>query len=151
MLNDIERRRFLIQPARKHLAPFVVGPTHDQLDKAARQLLAFPRLGLVTGFKADNRVADPHRLPWFHLKVARQTIAFIEKSDRRNALGHRRPRPRCRVARRRWLIRLGRNRFLTRCRQRTLNCGCCGRQAEEGNRATDQPATRHDASGLHAS
>jgi hypothetical protein len=77
VLDDVERRRFLVKPARKYLAPFVVGTIDDQLDKRTGQLLAFPRLGLVARFKADDSIADADRLARFHVKVARQTIAFV--------------------------------------------------------------------------
>jgi hypothetical protein len=151
MLDNIERRRFFIKPARKHLAPFVVGAAHDQLDKTTRQLLAFPRLGLVTSFKADHSIADPHGLTRFHLNIARQTIAFIENAKRRDSLVHWCPGPRRRVTRGWRLIIFGRDRFVTWCRQRPLNCGRCGSEAQKRNRTTDQPTPLHTASGLHAS
>ena len=42
VLDDVERRRFLVEPAREHPAPAFVRPLHVELDERAGQLLILP-------------------------------------------------------------------------------------------------------------
>jgi hypothetical protein len=149
MLNDVERGRFLEQPPREHLAPFVVGPVDDDLHERAGQLILLPRLGLVTGFQAHNDIVDPHGGPRFHHKIARQTIAFVQDTERRNAFGHRRRGFGCRQpSRRRFFSNDGR---VPRAGDSILDRRRSGGERNKPQRAANKPAPLHAASGLQAS
>jgi hypothetical protein len=71
MFDDIERRRFLEHPARKHLAPFFAhGIFDDHLNKGTGQLFLFPRLGLIARAQPHDEIADMHRFTGLHREIA---------------------------------------------------------------------------------
>jgi hypothetical protein len=90
MLNDVERRRFFIHPARKDPLPTAVGLLHVQLDERSGQPLIFPRRAGFAGAQADDRVLDLERLAGLQGQVADNAVALIEKAQHGDPLGHRR-------------------------------------------------------------
>jgi hypothetical protein len=91
MLDDVERRRLLEQPAGKHLAPVRAGRIlDDHLHERTGQLVGFPVGSRFAGFQFDDEIADADALTGFQLHVARQAVALVEDAERRDALGHRR-------------------------------------------------------------
>jgi hypothetical protein len=90
MLNDVERRAFLVQPTRKDPLPIGVGATHIELDEGARQPLGFPRRGRFASAQADHRILGADRLPWPEHEIAHDSVALVEQCDHRHALAHRR-------------------------------------------------------------
>jgi hypothetical protein len=71
MLDDIQRRRFLEKPARKHLAPILAGGVlDDDLDECPGQLIGLPIGGGFACLQPDDQVADAHSLPRFQLDIA---------------------------------------------------------------------------------
>jgi hypothetical protein len=89
MLDNIERRRFLEQPARKISAPFIIAAMYDHLDERAGIMFGFPGRSRFTGFQSHDKIADANRLTWLHREIAIETVALVEYPQRRNALGHR--------------------------------------------------------------
>jgi hypothetical protein len=90
VLDDVERRRLLVKPARKDAAELAVRAAHVQLHEGAGILLGLPgRRGLAIAEPHDH-VADPHRLARPQRQVALQAIALVEQADHRDPLRHRR-------------------------------------------------------------
>jgi hypothetical protein len=90
MLDDVERRRFLIDPARKDALPAAAGLLHIQLDERAGQFLIFPRRARFAGAQADDRVPDLDRLARLQGQVADDAVALVEEAQNRDSIGHRR-------------------------------------------------------------
>jgi hypothetical protein len=89
MLDDVERRRFLVEPAREHASPDLVGLLDIELDESAGKRRALPRRGRLARTQADNHVADAQRLAGLHRQVADDAVALVEQADHRDPLGHR--------------------------------------------------------------
>ena len=89
MLDHVERRTFLVQPARKHPIPSAVGPPIVELDERAGQSLGFPRRGRIARPKANGDVLDPHRLTRFEREITDDPVALVEQGDHRHAIAHR--------------------------------------------------------------
>ena len=89
MLDDVERRRFLVQPARENAVPRLVGLQHIDLDERARELLFFPWSRRFAGPKPDDDVLPAHRLPRMKSHVLYQAVALVENADDRDTLRHR--------------------------------------------------------------
>ena len=62
VLDDVERRRFLVEPARKDPLELALRVAHVELDEGAGQLLHLPGRGRLAGAQPDDHVADAHRL-----------------------------------------------------------------------------------------
>jgi hypothetical protein len=90
VLDDVERRRFLVEPARKHPLPAPVGKLDVELHEGTRQGLVLPRCGGFAGSQADHRVADAHRLARPQRDVANDPVALVEQAQDGDPLRHRR-------------------------------------------------------------
>jgi hypothetical protein len=89
VLDDVERRRLLVQPAREDPLPAPLRIAHVELDEGAGQSLDLPGRGRLAGAKADDRVADPNRLPRLQSERAGDSVALVEQTQHRDTLGHR--------------------------------------------------------------
>jgi hypothetical protein len=155
VLNDVERRRLLIQPTGEGPVPFarIAG---EHLNKGTGILLGLPRGGGFAGAQLHHDVADAHALAGFERQVAPQPAALVEQPNRCHALRHWRRA----LVHRRWSrLRLGLGRgfgfgvCLLRWRDRILDGGHgLPRAYREDDRAKRQgePAP-HALPGLHAS
>jgi len=90
MLDDVERRGFLVQPARKDPLEDILRIAHIDLHECAGQRLRFPGRRRFAGTQADDHVADPERLARLHRQVARNAVALVQQPDDGDAFGHRR-------------------------------------------------------------
>ena len=90
MLDHVERRALLVQPACKHPLPIGIGAAHVELDEGPGQPLGFPRRGRIARAEADQRILGADRLARFQREVADDAVTLVEQSDDRHALGHRR-------------------------------------------------------------
>jgi hypothetical protein len=104
VLDDIERRRFLVEPAREDPRPLLVRLLHVELDEGAGQLLVFPRRRRLARPQPHDRVLPPHRLPGVKRNVLDDPVALVEDAEHRDPLRHRR-HPALAVSRRRRLPR----------------------------------------------
>jgi hypothetical protein len=93
MLDQVERRRFLVEPAGKAAMELALRVAHVELDEGSGQLLHFPGRGRFAGAQPDDRVADPDRLARLQRQVLGQAVALVEKAEHGDPLRHRR-RPR---------------------------------------------------------
>jgi len=90
VLDGVERRRFLVEPARKDPAELPVRAAHVELHEGAGQLLDLPRRGRLAGAQPHDHVADAHRLAGPQGQVAPEAVALVEQADHRDPLRHRR-------------------------------------------------------------
>jgi hypothetical protein len=90
MLDDVERRALLPQPARENPLELALRVAHVELDEGAGQPLLLPGRGRFTGEQANHHVADPDRLARAQGEVALLQVALVEQMEDGHALGHRR-------------------------------------------------------------
>jgi hypothetical protein len=90
VLDDIQRRGFLVQPAGEDAAPALVGLLHVDLDEGAGQLLLFPRRCRFAGAKPHDHVLPANRLARVKRDVLDDAVALVEDSQHGDALRHRR-------------------------------------------------------------
>ncbi len=89
MLDDIERRAFLVEPARENAFPASTGLFDVELDECARQAVVFPRRAGVARAQPNHRVAEADRLSRLQRDVANDAVALVEQPEHRDALAHR--------------------------------------------------------------
>jgi hypothetical protein len=93
MFDDVEGRRFLVEPAGKDALPASLRVSDVELDERAGQLLHLPCRGRLARPQSHDRVADPDRLARLQRQLARDAVALVEQAEDGDALGHRsRPR-----------------------------------------------------------
>ena len=78
MLDDVERRAFLVDPARKHPRPIAVRALDVELDEGAGQGLNLPRRAGLARPEPNHYIADPDRLAGLQLELLRNTVALVE-------------------------------------------------------------------------
>ena len=92
VLNDVERRRFLVEPAREDPPPARIAPLDVELDEGAGERLGLPRRALFARAQPHHDVADAQRLARLHRQIALEPVALVEQPQHRDALRHRRLR-----------------------------------------------------------
>ena len=93
MLDDVERRRLLVQPAGEDAAIAVLRIARlldVELYERPGEPLRLPGGGRLAGAQPHDRVADPHRLARLQRQILRQAVALVEEAEHRDALAHRR-------------------------------------------------------------
>jgi hypothetical protein len=90
VLDDIERRAFLVEPAREDAPILAIGATHVELHEGAGQLLDLPGRGRLAGAQPHDRVTDPDRLAGAQGEVPGLAVALVEEAEHGNPLRHRR-------------------------------------------------------------
>jgi hypothetical protein len=90
MLDDVERRAFLVDPAGEHPVPILVGALDVDLDEGAGQLLQLPRRRRLASAQANDDVFHPDCLAGLQGDVADDAVALVEQPEDRHPLGHRR-------------------------------------------------------------
>jgi hypothetical protein len=90
VLDDVERRRFLVQPAGESPLPALVRLLHVELDECAGQLLVFPRRRRFARAQPHDDVFPPDRLPGVERDILDDAVALVEDAKHRDALRHRR-------------------------------------------------------------
>jgi hypothetical protein len=90
VLDDVERRRFLVEPAREDAAPALVGALHVDLDEGAGQFLFLPRRGRLARLEAHDHVFPARRLAGTERDVLDDAVALVEDAEHGDALRHRR-------------------------------------------------------------
>jgi hypothetical protein len=90
MLDDIERRRLLVQPARENAVPALVRLLDVELDERAGQLFLFPRRGRLARAEPDDEVLPAGRLAGVERDILDDAVALVEDPQHRDPLRHRR-------------------------------------------------------------
>jgi hypothetical protein len=90
VLNDVERRRFLVQPARESALPALVRLLHVELDECAGQFFVFPRRRCLARAQPHDHVFPAHGLAWVKRDILDDAVALVENAKHRDALCHRR-------------------------------------------------------------
>jgi hypothetical protein len=88
VLDDVERRRFLVEPAGEHPAPLAVGPLDVELDERAGERLRLPRRGGFARAQPHDDVLPPHRLAGTKRDVLDDAVALVEDAKNGDALRH---------------------------------------------------------------
>ena len=89
MLDDVERRTFLVEPAGKDAVPPFVRQLDLNLDEGAGQLFVFPRRRRFACTKPHDDVLHPDRLSRLELEIADDSIALVQEPEHRDAVAHR--------------------------------------------------------------
>jgi hypothetical protein len=80
MLNHVEPRRLLVEPAGEDALDPVLRIQHIHLDESAGQPLVLPRGRRLAGAKPHDHVARAHGLAGAQLDVARDAVALVQKA-----------------------------------------------------------------------
>ena len=88
MLDDVERRRFLVEPAGENAAELAVRAAHVELDEGPGQLLGLPRRGRLAVAQPHDHVADPDGLAGPEREIALDAVALVEQAEHRDPFGH---------------------------------------------------------------
>jgi hypothetical protein len=89
VLDDVERRRFLVDPAGEHPLPFLVGALDVDLHEGAGQLLFLPRGGRLAGAQANHQILPARGLARVQRDVLHDAVALVEDGEDRDTLRHR--------------------------------------------------------------
>jgi hypothetical protein len=89
VLDDVERRRLLIDPAGEYAPPLPIAALDLKLEEGSRELLALPGRRRLARQQPDDGVFQPHRLSRPHCQIAHDPVALVENADHRDSLGHR--------------------------------------------------------------
>ena len=131
MLDDVERRGFLVQPSGEDAVPPLVGLLHIYLNERTRQLLWLPGSRCFTCPKPDDHVLPASRLAGVQRDILDDAVTLVENAKHRHALRHWR-HPSLAVSRRGGLARGRKGRVLLlgalaagdkRKRDQQRNCG----------------------------
>jgi hypothetical protein len=90
VLDHVERRGFLVEPAGEGSAVAAFAVAHVELDEGAGQLLHLPGRGRLAGAQAHDHVAGPHRLTGSQAELAHLPVALVEQAQGGDPLRHRR-------------------------------------------------------------
>jgi hypothetical protein len=89
VLDDVERRRFLVKPAGKNPVPALVGLLHVDLDERTGQLLLLPRCSRLARAQPHDDVLPAHRLARVQRDILDDAVALVEDAEDGYALRHR--------------------------------------------------------------
>jgi hypothetical protein len=89
MLDDVERRGFLVKPAGESPCPALVGALKIDLDECAGQRFFLPRRSFLAGAQANDDVAPFGGLARLEGDLADDPITLVEQAEHGHPLGHR--------------------------------------------------------------
>jgi hypothetical protein len=89
MLDDVERRRFLVNPTGEHPPPARIRLLNVELKESAGKLFILPRRGRFTSAQAHDHIFYANRHSGLHLKIPDDAVALVEQADHRDPVLHR--------------------------------------------------------------
>jgi hypothetical protein len=89
MFDHVERRRFLVQPARKHTIPALVGLLDIDLNESAGQLFRFPGRGRLARPQSHDHILPADRLARVERHRLDDAVTLVEYAQCSQPLGHR--------------------------------------------------------------
>jgi hypothetical protein len=89
VLDDVQRRSLLVQPAREDPLPAPLRVADVELDEGAGELLHLPGRGRLAGSKPDDCVADADRLARLQSQLPVGDVALVEELEDGDPFGHR--------------------------------------------------------------
>jgi len=90
VLDHVERRPLLVEPARKGALPLAVALAHIHLREGAGIGFTLPRRSLLARAQPQNHVPRAHRLSGLEGDVTRLSVALVEQAQHRDPFRHRR-------------------------------------------------------------
>jgi hypothetical protein len=143
VLDDVERRGFLVKPAGENPVPALVGLLDVDLHERPGELLRLPRRGGLACAKADDHVLPPNGLAGPERDVLDDPVSLVENPEDCDPLRH------------------GRHSALPRGGRRRLHSGELDRillllrafpaRRERESHQQRCPELRHAYSGIHGS
>jgi hypothetical protein len=106
VLDDVERRRFLVDPAREDAAPALVRALDIDLDEGSGELLLLPRRGRFARAQTHQQIFPSRRLARVERDILHDAVALVEDAEDGDALRHRSDSALARRGRRRLFGRL---------------------------------------------
>jgi hypothetical protein len=88
VLDHVQRRRFLVEPAREHPVPSLVRPLNVDLHESAGELLFLPRRRRLARAQAHEQILPSRRLAGVERNRLYDSIALVEDAEHCNALRH---------------------------------------------------------------
>jgi hypothetical protein len=89
VLDDVERRALLVDPAGEDSPERALAIGGIDLDEGPGELLGLVRRGRLAGAQPDDDVVVAHRLARPQGDVAGDSVAFVDEADHRDSLRHR--------------------------------------------------------------
>ena len=89
MLDHVQRRGLLVEPAREDPLPPAARLLHVQLHERPGQLVELPRRRRLAGAQANDGILDPQRLARAKGDVARNPVTLVEEAQHGDPLVHR--------------------------------------------------------------
>jgi hypothetical protein len=90
VLNDVQRRRFLVEPAGEHAVPASVRFLHIDLDERSGELLCLPWSGRLACPEAHEQILPARRLTGVKSDRLHDAVALVEDAEHGDPLRHRR-------------------------------------------------------------
>jgi hypothetical protein len=90
VLDDVERRRFLVEPAREDALELAARVANVDLDEGAGKLLDLPGRGGFASAQPHDHVFGPGCLSRPKRELPHLAVALVEQPQHRDALRHRR-------------------------------------------------------------
>jgi hypothetical protein len=88
VLDYVQRRRFLVQPARKDAAPALVGTFDVDLNEGPGELLLFPRSRGFARPQPHDDIFPARRLTGMQRNILHDAVALVEDRHDRDPLRH---------------------------------------------------------------
>jgi hypothetical protein len=88
VLDHVERRRFLVEPAGEDASPLPVRSLDVDLHESAGQLFLFPRRRCLAGAQAHDHVLPARRLAGVKRDILHNPVPLVEDAKHRDALRH---------------------------------------------------------------
>jgi hypothetical protein len=150
VLDDVERRRFLVEPAGENAAELPVGAAHVELDEGPGQLLGLPGRRRLAIAQPHDHVADTDGLAGPEREVALDAVALVEQAEHCDPFRHGRGAGRELLDGLRHVDRLVFDRGVVLAAALSAPGRAGGEREHQRETRADHPAKHHVQSGVQA-